>query len=135
MSNTRKTAAIVQLAAQKRANARQRVQEALLKLSESGNSINFSSVGKVASVSKTFLYNAKNADLAEEIRRQRAALTTASVITSPSTVQPRSISSSKSDSAKDAQIVRLRERVKQLEQQVTSLQDENAILYGRLAGQ
>jgi hypothetical protein len=39
----------------------------------------------------------------------------------------------KSDSAKDAQIDRLKERVHKLEQQVRELQQENELLYGKLA--
>jgi len=40
--------------------------------------------------------------------------------------------STKSDSAKDAQIARLKERVRTLEEQVRSLKDENELLYGKL---
>ena len=40
--------------------------------------------------------------------------------------------SNKSDSAKDAQIARFKERVRQLEAQVRSLKDENELLYGKL---
>lgn len=38
----------------------------------------------------------------------------------------------KSDSAKNAQIGRFRERIRTLEQQVRSLQEENELLYGKL---
>jgi len=40
--------------------------------------------------------------------------------------------SNKSDSAKDAQIARFKERVRQLEAQVRSLKEENELLYGKL---
>ena len=40
--------------------------------------------------------------------------------------------SNKSDSAKDAQIARFKERVRQLEAQVKSLKEENELLYGKL---
>jgi len=39
----------------------------------------------------------------------------------------------KSDSAKDAQIVRFKERVNALEERVRSLQEENELLYGKLS--
>jgi hypothetical protein len=39
----------------------------------------------------------------------------------------------KSDSAKDAQIVRFKERIRTLETQVRVLQQENELLYGKLA--
>lgn len=41
----------------------------------------------------------------------------------------------KSDSAKDAQIARLKERINGLEQQVQGLQEENELLYGKLINQ
>jgi predicted RNase H-like nuclease (RuvC/YqgF family) len=39
----------------------------------------------------------------------------------------------KSDSAKDAQIVRFKERIKRLEDQVRTLKEENELLYGKLS--
>jgi len=39
----------------------------------------------------------------------------------------------KSDSAKDAQIARLQERVRTLEREVQRFREENTLLYGRLA--
>jgi hypothetical protein len=41
--------------------------------------------------------------------------------------------SNKSDSAKDAQIVRFKERIKRLEDQVRALKEENELLYGKLS--
>jgi len=40
--------------------------------------------------------------------------------------------SNKSDSAKDAQIARFKERIRTLEEQVRALHDENELLYGKL---
>jgi hypothetical protein len=39
----------------------------------------------------------------------------------------------KSDAAKDAQIIRFKERIRALEEQVLSLQEENELLYGKLS--
>jgi len=41
--------------------------------------------------------------------------------------------SRKSDSAKDAQIVRFKERIRALEGQVRALQQENELIYGKLS--
>ena len=66
-----------------------------------------------------------HADLAVEIRRLRdQPLQRASI------VQP---SKRKSETAKDAQLARLKERVHKLEQRVRALQQENEVLYGKLA--
>jgi cell division protein FtsB len=50
----------------------------------------------------------------------------------PAAVLP---SKGKSEGAKDTQIARLKERVHKLEQQVRDLQQENELLYGKLAHQ
>jgi hypothetical protein len=44
----------------------------------------------------------------------------------------RPIASKKSDSAKDAQIVRFKECIRKLEEQVRALQEENEPVYGKL---
>jgi polyhydroxyalkanoate synthesis regulator phasin len=77
-----------------------------------------------ARVSKTFLYDPRHADLAEEIRRLREL-----PVQRPPAIQS---SKGKSESAKDTQIARLKERVHKLEQQVRELQQENELLYGKL---
>ena len=66
----------------------------------------FTTVGKAAGVSKTFLYDPKHADLAEDIRRLR-------------TVAPAGKGGArpvpgKSEAAKDAQLARLKARVQLL---------------------
>jgi Family of unknown function (DUF6262) len=125
MSVKRNTEAVTRLAAEKSENARQRTREALHVLQRQGKPINFATISKAAKVSKTFLYDPRHADLAEEIRRLRdQPLQQASTVQSPKR---------KSETAKDAQLVRLKERVQKLEQQVRALQLENEILYGKLA--
>jgi peptidoglycan hydrolase-like amidase len=119
------TEAVVRLAAEKSEKARARTREAIQSLQQQKKPINFSTVCEVARVSKTFLYDPRHADLAEEIRRLRELPVQRPAVASPS--------KGKSESAKDAQIARLKERVHKLEQQVRELQQENELLYGRLA--
>jgi hypothetical protein len=119
------TEAVVRLAAEKSEKARVRTREAIQSLQQQGKPINFSTVCEAARVSKTFLYDPRHADLAEEVRRLREV-----PVQRPAAVQS---PKGKSDSAKDAQIARLKERVQKLEQQVRELQQENELLYGKLA--
>jgi hypothetical protein len=119
------TEAVVRLAAEKSEKARVRTREAIQCLQKQGKPINFSTVCEAARVSKTFLYDPRHADLAEEIRRLREA----PVQRSPAVP----LAKGKSESAKDAQIARFKERVQKLEQQVRELQQENELLYGKLA--
>src|SRR5258708_30970707 len=116
---------MVRLAAEKSEKARARTSEAIQSLQQQGKPINFSTVCEVARVSKTFLYDPRHADLAEEVRRLRAL-----PVQRPRAIQ---LPKGKSESAKDAQIARLKERVHKLEQQVRELQQENELLYGKLA--
>src|SRR5258706_955605 len=87
-----------------------------------GAAVNFNTICRAARVSKTFLYDPKHSDLAVQIRSLRKA-------------NPHSKldESNKSDSAKDAQIVRSKERIRSLEHQVRTLQEENELLYGKLS--
>lgn len=96
----------------------------LLAFNNKGNRL-ISQRFEVARVSKTFLYDPRHADLAEEIRRLRELPTQQSPTVS--------LAKGKSDGAKDARIVRFKERVQRLEQQVRELQQENELLYGKLA--
>jgi cell division protein FtsB len=125
VSTPRNTQAIVQLAADKREKARQRVREAIQTLEQGVLPINFNTVAKQARVSKTFLYDPRPADLAAEIRRLR----------DPLRQQPARppASRGKSDTAKEAQFARLQERVRDLEQEVRELRRENELLYDKLA--
>ena len=71
------------------------------------------------------LYDPKHADLAEQIRSLRQANL------EPSTNGSKN--STKSDAGKDAQIIRFKEKIRILEGQVRSLQEENELLYGKLS--
>jgi uncharacterized protein DUF6262 len=123
----RNTEAIVRLATEKSHKARQRVLVALQELRQQGGPITFTVVCQAAQVSKTFLYDPRQADLAAEIRRLRDLPPDHRKETH---VVPRA---GKSDAAKDAQIARLQERVRMLEREAQRLREENALLYGRLA--
>jgi len=120
----RNTQAIVRLAAEKSQHARRRVIAAITEMQSDGIAINFNTVCAAARVSKTFLYDPKHSDLAQQIRSLRQL--------TPQSTATKSIRTNKSDSAKDAQIARFKERVRQLEAQVRSLKDENELLYGKL---
>ncbi len=125
MNRKPNTEAVIRLAAEKSEQARKRTREAIRNLQQQGKPINFSTICKAANVSKTFLYDPRHADLAEEIRHLRELPTGKP----PGTQVPQG----KSESAKDAQIARLKERVHKLEQQVRDLQQENELLYGKLS--
>ena len=101
MNRKPNTQAVVRLAVEKSEQARKRTREAIQKLRHQGKTINFSTVCEEARVSKTFLYDPRHADLAEEIRRLRELPTPKP----PATAPPHG----KSESAKDAQIARLKE--------------------------
>lgn len=125
MNQKPNTDAVVRLAAEKSQKARQRTREAISQLRQQGKPINFTTVCKAANVSKTFLYDPRHADLAQEIRRLREVPVQRTPLASPS--------HGKSETAKDAQIARLKERVQKLEHRVKTLQQENECLYGKLA--
>ena len=125
MTLRRNTQAIVGLAAEKSRQARRRVIEAITEMQREGAAINFNSICLAARVSKTFVYDPKHSDLAEQIRSLRQL--------NPQSSTSKRMNSSKSDSAKDAQIARFKEHVRQLEDQVRSLKEENELLYGKLS--
>jgi Family of unknown function (DUF6262) len=125
MKLKRNTQTIVRLAAEKSRHARRRVMEALIEMQREGADINFNTVCAVARVSKTFLYDPKHSDLAQQIRSLRQV--------TPHSTAINPTRANKSDSAKDAQIVRFKERVNALEERVRSLQEENEVLYGKLS--
>jgi hypothetical protein len=120
----RNTQAIVQLAAEKSRQARLRVVAAITAMQREGAAVNFNTICRAARVSKTFLYDPKHSDLAVQIRLLRQS--------NPQPAPSARTNSKKSDSAKDAQIARFKERVRALEEQVRALQEENELLYGKL---
>ena len=125
MKFKRNTQTIVRLAAEKSQRARRRVIEAITAMQREGATINFNTICATARVSKTFLYDPKHSDLAQQIRSLRQV--------PPQSTATNSTTANKSDSAKDAQIARFKERVKTLEEKVRSLQEENELLYGKLS--
>ena len=125
MKFKRNTEAIVRLAAEKSNQARRRVFEAINDLQRERLAINFNTICAAARVSKTFIYDPRHSDLAEQIRLLRQ--------TNPQSHSHKSANANKSGAAKDAQINRFKERIKSLENQVRTLQEENELLYGKLA--
>jgi hypothetical protein len=121
----RNTQAIVQLAAEKSRQARLRVVAAITAMQREGAAVNFNTICRAARVSKTFLYDPKHSDLAVQIRSLRQS--------NPQSSSSTRTNSNKSDSAKDAQIARFKERLKALEEEVRALQEENELLYGKLS--
>src|SRR5258705_4643696 len=67
----RNTQAIVALAGEKSRQARLRVIEAIAEMQHEGIAINFNAICLAARVSKTFLYDPKHSDLAQQIRSFR----------------------------------------------------------------
>jgi Family of unknown function (DUF6262) len=124
MKFKRNTQAIVRLAAEKSNQARRRVIESINELQRKGAAINFNTICTAARVSKTFLYDPKHSDLAQQIRSLLQV--------TPQSAKTKQTRSNKSDSAKDAQIARFKERLRALEEQVRQLQEENELLYGKL---
>jgi hypothetical protein len=121
----RNTQTIVLLAAEKSRQARLRVVAAITTMQREGEAVNFNTICRAARVSKTFLYDPKHSDLAEQIRSLRQH--------NPQSSMSTRTNSNKSDSAKDAQLARFKERVRTLEEQVRSLKEENELLYGKLS--
>jgi uncharacterized protein DUF6262 len=125
MKSKRNTQTIVRLAAEKSRDARRRVIAAITTMQRDGTAINFNTVCSAARVSKTFLYDPKHSDLAEQIRSLRYA--------DRQLTSNDSTNMTKSDAAKDAQITRYKEKIRTLEEQVRGLQEENEVLYGKLS--
>jgi len=80
-----------------------------------GAAVNFNTSCRTARVSKTFLYDPKHLDLTVQIRSLRQS--------NPQPAPSARTNSNKSDSGKDAQIARFKERTRALELQVRLLKD------------
>ena len=115
----------MQLAAEKSRQARLRVVAAIAAMQREGAAVNFNTLCRAARVSKTFLYDPKHSDLAVQIRSLRQS--------NPQSAPSARTNSNKSDSAKDAQIARFKERIRALEEQIAALKEENELLYGKLS--
>jgi hypothetical protein len=122
---------MVQHAEARRAGTRQRAENAIRTLVESGQEVNFRRVSELGHVSSAFLY--REVDLAERIRQLRAR------------GEPRPAyrnTERASDASKDAIIKTLRVRIAELERTRRELTDKNQqlqkqleVLYGELYGQ
>ena len=121
----RNTQAIVRLAAEKSRQARLRVVAAITAMQREGAAVNFNTICRAARVSKTFLYDPKHSDLAVQIRSLRQSY--------PQPALSVRTNLNRSDSGKDAQIARCKERIRALELQVRLLKEENELLYGKLS--
>jgi hypothetical protein len=129
-AHTRNVTGMVQHAEGRRSGARQRAENAIRTLAESGEEVNFRRVSEMGRVSSAFLY--REVDLADRIRQLRAQ------------GQPRRAHHSSeraSDASKDAIIKTLRLRITELEQTRRELADKNQqlqkqveVLYGELYG-
>jgi len=111
----RNTEAIVQLAAEQSRQARLRVVADITAMQREGAAVNFNTSCRTARVSKTFLYDPKHLDLTVQIRSLRQS--------NPQPAPSARTNSNKSDSGKDAQIARFKERTRALELQVRLLKD------------
>jgi hypothetical protein len=130
-THPRNVAGMVQHAEARRSGARQREENAIRMLVESGQEVNFLRISELGRVSSAFLY--REVDLAERIRQLRVQ------------GEPRPAyrnTERASDASKDAIIKTLRVRIAELEQTRRELTDKNQqlqkqleVLYGELYGQ
>jgi Spy/CpxP family protein refolding chaperone len=104
---------------QKKAETRQKVDEAIKRLIKANKSINFNSVANEASVSKKTLYN--NPDIRERIetlRHQQSQVLT-----------PAQVKREMDENNKDALIASLKRKIKKLEEENKELREQLKIAY------
>jgi hypothetical protein len=115
----------VNLAAEKSRQARRRVLEAINELQRDGPTVNFNTI------CQPLVFRRRSFTIPNiRILRNRFAH---SVNPNSQSSTSNRTNSSKSDSAKDAQIARCKERITALEEQLRALREENELLYGKLS--
>ena len=121
MSNDAKIAALKSAAEQKKQLAAENLEKAIRKLTQDNKPITFANVARVAGLSVSYLY--KYPEIKERIETLRKQQLRAGKPTEPQKA---------SDSSKAAIIYQLRERIKQLEAEITGLRKVNEGIAGRL---
>ena len=121
MSNDAKIAALKTAAEEKKQRAAENLEKAIRKLSQANKSITFANVARVAGLSVSYLY--KYPEIKERIETLRKQQLKAGRPTEPQKA---------SDNSKATIIYQLRERIKQLEAEITGLRRVNEGIAGRL---
>ena len=121
MSNDAKIAALKTAAEEKKQRAAENLEKAIRKLSQANKSITFANVARVAGLSVSYLY--KYPEIKERIETLRKQQLRAGKPTEPQKA---------SDNSKATIIYQLRERIKQLEAEITGLRRVNEGIAGRL---
>ena len=121
MSNDAKIAALKTAASEKKQRAAENLEKAIRKLTQANQPITFADVARVAGLSVSYLY--KYPEIKERIETLRKQQLRAGKPTEPQKA---------SDNSKAAIIYQLRERIKQLEAEITGLRKVNEGIAGRL---
>lgn len=121
MSNDAKIAALKTAAEEKKQRAAENLEKAIRKLSQANKSITFANVAREAGLSVSYLY--KYPEIKERIETLRKQQLRAGKPTEPQKA---------SDNSKATIIYQLRERIKQLEAEITGLRKVNEGIAGRL---
>lgn len=121
MSNDAKIAALKSAAEQKKQQAAENLEKAIHKLNQENQPITFASVAREAGLSVSYLY--KYPEIRERIESLRKQQLKAGKPTEPQKA---------SDNSKAVIIYQLRDRIKQLEAEITGLRSVNEGIAGRL---
>ncbi len=121
MSNDAKIAALKTAAEEKKQRAAENLEKAIRKLTQANQPITFADVAREAGLSVSYLY--KYPEIKERIETLRKQQLRAGKSTEPQKA---------SDNSKAAIIYQLRERIKQLEAEITGLRKVNEGIAGRL---
>lgn len=123
MTHKRNTSGLKSMAGKKKEAALKKTDDAIKRLVKAQKPINFNTVAEEADVSKAWLY--KETEVAERIKRLREQ--------SSGQKQPARVPTSKvGDASKDALIVTLKGRVKELESENAELKKQLEVVYGKL---